>query len=315
MSIQLHLMHASLHLSQADRFTREDMAWVCQQGADAVSFTEIAGKHDILRQVGRAHNYIPVEWTNNRGEALLVNADRVRVKDKGCVQAHPAGADGMPARYISWGKLAVGDATVWYHTGHWLPNIDDHRKRAARHNMMSQQMAAQVRKHAIGGDLSFFSGDINLDDQGSDDARLNTIFRTNGLLTIWDEFKVYPNTRGRSTIDVIGSYTGDKRVTGKRYKVWPKQNSDHHFISAWYEITGAVATSVGGQDPGGNGGGGAGTPTGNGTSGTGPDPAQDDFYATGGSIDWSDYFDGAIYHLPQAVDDSDGPTHGDFISE
>jgi hypothetical protein len=194
--------------------------------------------------------------------------------------------------YLSWVRVKVEHADVWFHTGSWFNVRSEQENSIRRHNQMTQQMCAQVRKHASGPDsVSVFGGDVKADDEEDHLTDMNKIFRTNDLLTIWDEFKVYPNTWNGSTVDVLGSYNKDKRVTGHRYKVWPMQHSDHRFVSAWYDID---KLGVPGSP--------------------GPDPTNEGFYVSG-NRNWSDYFDGAIYHLPQAVDDSADPAHGGLISD
>lgn len=303
----LHLMHQSLEIFDPDQQTAGDVEFAFKElKPDIISWTEIGDLHSEIHGLCRKYDYHPIFYANAPREGFAFNPDVVKLKSKGSIvgsEADPnAGFAARAKRHILWAQFKLDDETIWYHTGHWLPGITKEQSRVPRHNAMSRQMAAQVRKHARGGDISFFSGDINTDDEGGGVAQLNEIFRTNGLLTIWDEFKVYPGTLSRhKTIDVIGSYNPDKQVTGKRYKAHAKRSSDHRAISAWYEIE---RTRV--AQPSGTNGSGSGSGSGGGTGGgTGPDPVQDDFYATGGNIDWSDYFDGAIFNLPQAVDDSD----------
>jgi len=100
---------------------------------------------------------------------------------------------------------------------------------------------------------------------------------------------------------VIGCYRPDKQVEGKRYKVHPRQQSDHRPVSAWYDIEVSKASNgnVGNTgDTGGDGG------------GDGAEPPDVDFYATGGNIDWSDYLNDDLYPLPFAYGDSDSHRHG-----
>lgn len=310
-SYTLHLGHQSMKFSQSDDATEHDAAWMMKNVApDIVSYTELsdAGSREAIRRACQSQGYHPILFSQT-ASGLAFNPEVVKLKSKDYVlgsEAVTEGPNAAPKRYICWGHLKLDGEDIWYHTAHWLPYLAEGHGRVHRHNAMSRQMVAQVRKHAKSDGLSFFSGDINIDDKDGDISGYNQIMRQAGLLSIWDEMKVYPGTHGgpnSRTIDVIGSYNRDKRVVGKRYKVWPQQRSDHRPLSVWYELKRArVHTGGGGHDGGGN------------PPGTGPDPAQEDFFATGGNIDWSDYLDGAIYDLPSAIDDSDEP-HPGGISE
>lgn len=46
---------------------------------------------------------------------------------------------------------------------------------------------------------------------------------------------------------------------------------------------------------------------------TTPEPADPDFYATGGNVSWADYADTELFYLEQATDDSK-PDHGGLTS-
>lgn len=311
-SYTLHLAHQSLQNSDPDKLTVKEIGWLLERAQpDIVSYTETYGIHKEMRAMARSHGYMPVFFPNNIGESFIYNPDRVKLKSKGNIvgsEAHPDGD--YPKRYVNWGHWKLDDEDIWYHTAHWLARLAYGNGRVERHNTMSRQMAAQVRLHAQGSALSFFSGDSNSDDEGGNESNFNQIMRSNGLLTIWDEFQVYPGTmnpHGR-TIDFVGSYSPDKRVKGLRYKLWPKQESDHRAVSAWYEIKRARV-----KNPSGEGGGGSGGNNGGGSPG--PNPGDDDPFVTGGNRDFSDYFDGTIYDLPQAVDDSGDPRHGGLISD
>lgn len=315
---KVHLMHASMLRILTPAKYGEDVEYIISQDPDMVSMTEVVDNHGIIRDVCKNTDYRPVFFANNQHEAFLVKiSEHSRLRGHANIMAHQGdgsnqitgpGSGGYPNRYVSWVHVKYWDEDVWYHTGHWVAGVQNFNseQRVNRSNRMSQRMAIQVRKHSQGDHVSFFSGDVNQDDVPVEDARkgeFNSIFRSAGLLTMWDENSVYPPTHGRSTIDVIGRYTPDKKVKNTRYKVHPKQNSDHRFISGWYEIPNTQGSNHGGGNSGGGGGGGGGNPD----PGTGPtDP---DFYATGGNVDFSDYADGEVYDLPQAVDDSDGSNH------
>ena len=192
------------------------------------------------------------------------------------------------------------------HSAHWvfIPHVQEsHGELTNLHTQTTRVMCTQVKKHGQGDSISFFAGDINVDEEA--DNRLdhpnmpNFIFRSQGLLTIWDELHVNPPiTIAHSTFDIIGCYRPDKQVTGTRYVVHPKQNSDHRPISAYYEVDVSKKVTTGG---GGGGGGGGGTVTDQDDPDTGFDPYV---YASAGNVNWTDYLDNELYPLPVATGDS-----------
>ena len=310
----LHLMHCSTWAGGTDAEKLADIKYALSQDPDIVSFTEMADQRDLLREACKGTKYVPVFIPNNKGECFAVRVtDHSKIKDRGAVQVHP-GQDSGPAalrygpRYVSWATVKWHGLDVTMHTAHWLAHLTDGDKaeqaqRQKRHTQMTNAMATQVRKHGAGDKLSFFSGDCNADDDDRNAAAKSTsrAFRSEGLLTVWDEKNVHPPTHADRTIDIIGRLVLDKKIKALRYKVHPKQNSDHRFISVFYEITPAKKGSVGGSGSTGGNSGGAGSGSGGG--------GHRDPYVTGGNIDWSDYEDGTVYDLPYAVDDSDGSNH------
>jgi hypothetical protein len=251
----LHLAHASLEYSDPRGQIRNDIQFVVNTiKPDVCSFTEAGQVKDIMTEVAHNNGYKVINFANTAPK-MIYDPDRLRLKDQGKVKA----SDAIPgtiiaARYVCWARFDFHGEDVYYHVGHWIPGVysTGGRGRVSRHNEMTQQMAAQVRKHASAKSISFFSGDTNADDTqpDRDGVVYNNTFRSQELLTVWDENHVYPGTHGGATIDVIGRYTPDKVVKNTRYKVYPRQNSDHRFISAWYDITQTQLSVAGGDDAG-----------------------------------------------------------------
>lgn len=306
----LHIMQCSLRFSNPDADRRADIQYAFDQDADLLTFGE-AGEADttaMIRDIARSHGYADVTFPQGDSQLAvkLKGAADARLKSKGGVMAHRAIPGSFGARYVRWARVAWYDQDIWMHAAHWvfIPHVlEAHGELTKLHEDQTRTMCAQVKKHGQGESISFFSGDINVDegaDNRSDHPNMpNFIFRQKGLLTIWDELHVNPPiTIAHSTFDIIGSYRPDKQVTGTRYIVHPKQNSDHRPVSAFYEVD--VSKKVVGGGGGGDGG-----------DGGEPDDTDDptetadpDFYATGGNISWADYLDNELYPLPTATGDS-----------
>jgi len=293
----IELLHASSYAAlSTDQFVK-DLLFALNKAPDIATFTELGTRHPEFNSTCRDNGYEPVFATY--GEGFAVKRDKnIKIKNKGAVKVSEGG-QGYDAQYVSWVILDFYGFTVVHHVAHWLAHLQDGGGRAQKHQMMDKAVCQQVRKHGAGENVAFFAGDTNADKDDADATRRATykMFRDNDLLTIWDEFHVYPNTHTGSsqgnqgrTIDVIGSYNLDKKVVGKSYKAYPMQNSDHRPIGAVYTIDGAAVKQS--KDKGGKN-----------TGHKGKD------FVTGGKVDWSDYADTEVYDLPQAIDDSDGSNH------
>lgn len=312
----IHIIQGSLKVSDPVADFKEDIRYQLSFDPDLVFLTEMRNFHNALREV-LPDSYRPIFLPNNKEEAFYVKVgDHANVKSRGAVKVHPGdpgtGADGLvgyPARYVNWVQMNWWGEDIWYHGSHWVPGQTFSSERQSRHVQMSKQVAKQVRLHSRGDAVCFFSGDANINAAGTGKEVRNSmdrIFRDEGLLTIWDEMGVAPSTHGGPqgpTIDIIGSFNLDKRVKATRWKVHPRTNSDHRFVSAWYDITDKVKGGVSGGAS--NGGGGSGTGGGSNGPGNPQDDENDETIVSGGNRDFSDYLDGSVYALPWAIDDSD----------
>ena len=307
----IHLMQVSLQRTDTMAQMEHDMKYAFSQGPDVIGFTEMVGSQmrATFNRVCREHDWVPiipagVGLTVPLAVKLGGDAD-TKVRSRGAKLALPGVAKQYENRYISWVQIKWHNQNIWVHEGHWSRT----KWGAERHTSVSAMMAAQVKKHGAKDAISFWMGDLNVDELDDDRAtharaaaNLNTIFRDVGLLSVFDELHVNPpaTLAGKGTYDVIGSYRPDKQVEGKRYKVHPKQKSDHRPVSAWFDIEvgqkavvnlGFIGTE---NDP----------------DSADPERVDPDFYATGGNIDWSDYLKDDTYPLPYAYGDSDSHRHG-----
>ena len=296
-----HKMHASMRFDWSSSGFKDAIRFHMDQEPDIISYTELTRFHDEMRQVTKGTNYHPVLPNGREGGFLVRVGDNAHVKDRGSVKIMegkpgPAAQGGFADRYLYWTHISWYGIDIFDHVQHWTTGYYKSELRDSWHEKMTQTMVNNVKRHGKGNDVAFFAGDQNVDEQGDNNktalrSQMDGVFRDNGLLTIWDEMEVFPPTHGMAngpTIDIIGSYAPDKRVKAKRWKVYPKQASDHRPISAWYDVTTKKQQGVGGNTGGGK---------------HNPVPGKD--FPTGGNVDFSDYADGRVYNLPTAIDDSD----------
>lgn len=92
-------------------------------------------------------------------------------------------------------------------------------------------------EHGQGRRLAFWAGDTNNPDRPSATSEVDRALRKGDLTSCWDELGRYPDTHGRTTLDVVGSYDPDRRATCLRARVWPDLHSDHAPLTAWYSVS------------------------------------------------------------------------------
>jgi hypothetical protein len=296
--IQLYQMSSRFRMSDIGYW--EDFEFAASKAPNLIAVTE-SGTRNLAK--ARDYGYRPVSTrgTNNDNEVTIFLAHQHTLIDQGQVAGGSWVSKGQRVfSPILWVGFRVAGHKVYAHESHWVARTTDaghvdpsERDKYLAHLHTTNVMVEQVKKHGRGKNISFFMGDLNVSEQ-ADNAENNPnlpnhIFRTNGLLTIYDELGVRPKeggTFGSAIYDIIGSYKKDNSVTGIRYNIWPKQHSDHRPVSAWYDITEARKSSVG-QTP---------DPE--------PTPSEDPSYVTGGNIDYSDYQGNDIYPMPVATEDS-----------
>lgn len=259
----LHVQQASLEFNDSDAMFRADLKTILERGAHAVGVTEVGNKNRVtpLRDLAKQHGYRVVHpfmpSGRRSGEALLLNVEKgVQLVASGAVFVHSAtgGRDGHPERGIVWASCDWRGNRVTFSEAHWVTGYKDETRdpqRTVDHVKMTRAMIEQVKRTAGGRELSIFLGDINEDDSATatnDKTSPDYLFKQAGLETIWDELDLYPGTmrRGGRTIDIIGSYVRDGRVSARRAKRWPKLNSDHFQVSAWYDVERIVRRPPGG---------------------------------------------------------------------
>lgn len=241
MTTPLHLVHASMQFSDTAKQKRADLAFTLGLGADAVSLTEIGGTQDILlaREVCGAAGY-RLHHPGRGGECIALRRG-LPILDSWKVLVHPpegweSGHHPHAARFVVGLQFLWQTNRVWLFNAHWLT---DFSARPTEHMAMTEAMIEAVEGHARGRALAFFAGDVNIDeatDLGSDPRKPHHLFGRAGLTSVWDELGVTPGTHGPRTIDVIGSYDRDRRVSAASVRVYRGRNSDHRPIAARYRV-------------------------------------------------------------------------------
>lgn len=295
---QLHIHYCSLNHFNSLASNISDVRKSLDRGADIVAYDEVISIRSHLRGLAHEAGYRAVTFANGQ-EAFMIK-EKHGVSKAGRIQVTPR-IYWSSKRYISWCCIDFFGQRIWPHAAHWMiwvgetGHVKSNASRARLHTKITDAMIQKTQQHGGNPNLSFFMGDTNVD-EGADnhinDHRLiNYRFNKGGLRTIWDEFRVTPPTHGSRTYDIIGKYDPLGRVDGVRYKVWPKQNSDHRPISAWYDIEMKKPTA---QPTKPGTGGGA-------SSGGGPSTPLKNYKWW----DFSDFEDDTIYDLPSAMEDSD----------
>jgi hypothetical protein len=240
----LHVMQMSLRFNVGDDALHTALHTALDRAPDVVGFTECRAHQTrpVVLDVCRAMGY---RLHGGPGDTAVAVAQRHPLLDFGNVfvnpaEPGPAAEGGHGARYIDWSTFRFHHSVTTLCEAHWVTRHPDSVARRREHRDMTQAMIREVEQHGHGPHLAFFAGDVNVDeatDRATDHALPGWMFGFAGLTTIYDELHRYPDTAGDATLDIIGSYDYDRRVTGCRVHVWPKSPGlDHQQVSAWYDI-------------------------------------------------------------------------------
>lgn len=295
---RLHLIQMSSSFKMSDGQYQDDLRFAASKDPDVMMVTETSSR-ELANTLG--YRVVSTRGADNDTEVTIYLHRRHKLINHGQVAGGSYFSRVKKHKVFSpilWVSFRVGGHLVYVHESHWAPSTTDgghitpggEERYLKGHLHTTQVMVNQVKLHAKSKNVSFFAGDLNVsevaDNRENNNRLPNHIFNSNGLITIYDELGVAPSeggTHGSAIYDIIGSYSKDKAVKGIRYNIWPKQHSDHRYVSAWYDLTHVQRSGVGG-------GGTAETPT--------------DFL-TGGNRSFADYQDNEIYDMPVATDDSD----------
>jgi hypothetical protein len=252
---RLHLMQASMQWRDTDAQTRADFDRILTRGADVIGMTEVSERNRNLRLLRDAAKPTGYQVFNDAaeegfagGETAIAVRKNLDVRSHGAelVNEPEAGkppAAGHSARLIQWVEVIWEGNRVFVFEAHWVTGFGRRPSRTEKHRKMTDAIIELVQRNGRGTRLAFFMGDVNLDeetDRGRRQAATHARFTEAGLTTVWDELAVYPGTHGNAktggTIDIIGSYDPDRRVSADSVRVWRKLNSDHLQVSAWYDV-------------------------------------------------------------------------------
>lgn len=173
--------------------------------------------------------------------------------------------NGYPARYVNFSHFVDrrSNQSIWYFNTHLDPHLEHagHPYNLPRIPLETRHLkilANLVVEHSVGNNIGFWGGDFNIDEDADNKVNwggfANAIFHKAGLQSIYDELSTPASfdTAGNRKIDVIGSYKGDKRVTGRDVVRSPESvHSDHRFVMATYDVKRmkGVKTPAGSTNP------------------------------------------------------------------
>jgi hypothetical protein len=128
----------------------------------------------------------------------------------------------------------AGGNIVTDHAAHWITFGGGNRQDLR--GEQSEAMADRVRLHGKGKRLSFWQGDTNEDEEKRPQGAVQKPLTRGRLVSIYDALDKYPATHGSRTIDVIGHFDADGRVTPEKVRVGKVRNSPHRVVDATYTI-------------------------------------------------------------------------------
>lgn len=247
---RIHILHSSQLYSLNRDQIREDAVVTYGRNAHVVATTESEKdpvRGVMIRQAAKFGYQIPGKDLPGGGlialreDCEVVAAGYSHVLDP---RKTRPGAHGH--RGVHWVQfISPGGNLCSHQVAHWLTgtalgsNPTDNIRREERNILLTNAMILEVSTRAMGDAIAFWSADTNVDevkDTGADPTAPHAKFTAAGLLSIYDELGVYPDTHGKKTLDVIGRHRSDLRVSPNRVRVHPRQNKDHRDVSAWYTI-------------------------------------------------------------------------------
>lgn len=239
LTLQLEQASSDFRLTDAQAFS--DYLADLDHEADVVGFTEVHTRHRLLHAACDEQGYQLHMPPSGKGDVALAVRNVHRIVAAGAVPsipgARPSVAHGVghTARPILWVTFQPHGTTenVTVHEAHWVTKRAD---TGGQQLQLTQDMAAVVASHSGGARLGFWMGDTNSPDRPRAVTAVDRALMKGDLTSCWDELGRYPNTHGGNTLDVVGSYDPDRRVTCLRARRWHKLDSDHIAVSAWYQI-------------------------------------------------------------------------------
>lgn len=227
-----------LELTQASqRFTvghveaLHDFHQLLSRAPDVIGFTEAVQFHDQLEDACRERDYqLRLPPMGDTAIAVHpahhVTGHRFEKVNDGAPNHGPRGVQLVEFETPAGDRITVAEA-------HWLTRRSD---TGGQRLAMTEAMGQVIEEAARGSRLGFWMGDTNNPDRPTAVSQVDRALRMADLTSCWDELGRYPDTHGNTTLDVVGSYDPDRRVSCLRARVFPQLHSDHRPLSAWYSI-------------------------------------------------------------------------------
>lgn len=206
---------------------------------DVIGFTELGAAQElrIVRQRCKEAGYL----FHRHGSVGLALHPKHELIEKGGVDV----LDGLRTRsgkgsYRPRGIAELtfrtpGGNVVTVHEAHWITFGGGNRQEERAEQ--SEAMVERVQLHGKGRRLSFWMGDINEDEEKRPQGAVQKPLTRGKLVSVYDALDKYPSTHGNRTIDVVGHYDADGRVTPEKVAVGKVRNSDHKKVDATYTIS------------------------------------------------------------------------------
>lgn len=233
-ALQLQLGQASQRYTVNGDQALHDFHAILAHGFDAVGFTEALTFHPELRRACADRNYqlvLPPEG-DTAIAVLFVHTitghDYVHVADSSHRPLH--GPRGV--QLVEFTPRGTRER-ITFAEAHWLTERSDngHQRLA-----MTAAMADVMRTAGKGSKLGFWAGDTNNPDRPSATSDVDLALRKGELTSCWDELGRYPDTHGQHTLDLVGSYDPDGRVSCTGARVYAQLHSDHRPMFARYSV-------------------------------------------------------------------------------
>lgn len=233
-----------------------DLRRILDLEPDAVGFTEASRDpvRGAIETIAAAYGY---HYVDSRGGAKIAVHGRHRMmyeRELSVLDAYdsPSGRGNYDERDVLLATFETPAGNrVTLAECHWITAYGrGNESRDEKHERQTRAVIRAVRRAADGDGIAFFAGDLNEPDTTDDDASSSYdrhapdyLFRRHGLVTVWDELDRYPDTHGRDpgrpgggTIDVVGSFDGDRRVRAVDVKLVDGEAKDHDTVVATYRI-------------------------------------------------------------------------------
>lgn len=237
----LHLVQYSLEAFDTNPQITADIEDTLALGADAIGFTEVTKKGHRDELIAAARRTGHLVQAGDGDTAVVIPRHHTYIRG-GSRLACTGGRDeygAYGARYIDWATANMYGETVTIMESHWPRPKNAERRQ--KHAQVTEAAIKLMHAKSDAAHIAFLLGDINESDGPGTRGRAGAVLANAGIQSVWDELSYWPPTGpGGGTIDLVASATRDGRVTPAGAYVWPLRNSDHHRVSAFYNVRGVA---------------------------------------------------------------------------